>query len=188
METALAMDDNMDGSRAGAPGDNLAAAQKGSVEAFEKLYREHVGKVFALCLRMTGDRAAAEERTQDTFVKAWEKLPSFRGESRFSTWLHSLAVNEVLMEARSGGRRAAHLVTIEDNERAPASAVRRDPEAALDLEKAFRTLPEGARRAFVLHDVYGYGHEEIARMTGSCAGTSKAQLHRARALLKERLR
>jgi RNA polymerase sigma-70 factor (ECF subfamily) len=188
VETALAMNDNRDDAGAEMVGMDLAAAREGSVEAFERLYREYAGRVFALCLRMTGDRAAAEERTQDTFVKAWEKLPSFRGESLFSTWLHRLAVNEVLMEARSGGRRAAHLVPVEESERAPVQAVGRDPGAAMDLEKALRALPEGARQAFVLHDVYGYDHGEIARMAGYSTGTSKAQLHRARALLKETLR
>jgi RNA polymerase sigma-70 factor, ECF subfamily len=188
LETALAMDFSEDGHGTSARQLEVDAARKGSVEAFERLYREHVGKVFALCLRMTGDRTAAEERTQDTFVKAWEKLPSFRGESLFSTWLHSLAVNEVLMEARSGGRRAARIVPVEDTDHAPTPVAAKDPEISMDLEKALRTLPPGARRAFVLHDVYGYGHEEIGRMTGASTGTSKAQLHRARTLLKETLR
>jgi RNA polymerase sigma-70 factor, ECF subfamily len=188
VEAVLAMNDIV-GTRTGAAleGD-IDASRGGSVEAFERLYRANAGRVFALCLRMTGDRTAAEERTQDTFVRAWEKLASFRGECAFSTWLHSLAVREILQDARSSGRRAARLVAVEDSERAPDPLAHRDPGTSMDLDQALRALPEGARQAFVLHDVYGYAHEEIARMTGSTAGTSKAQLHRARTLLKEALR
>ncbi len=166
---------------------DLHAAREGDLEAFERLYREHVGRIFALCLRMTGSRSAAEERTQDTFVKAWEKLPGFRSESAFSTWLHRLAVNMVLMESRTRGRRLKRIVPVEDLERAQAPAGS-GPDTAIDLDHALKTLPEGARKVFVLHDVHGYGHAEIAEMTGVTSGTSKAQLHRARKLLREVLR
>jgi RNA polymerase sigma-70 factor (ECF subfamily) len=165
----------------------IERARSGDLGAFERLYRDHVGRVFALCLRLTGNRQEAEERTQDTFVKAWQKLDSFRGEGRFSTWLHALAVNEVLMAARSGGRRERGLAPVEELERVPARRGVPDPAGSLDLERALRTLPGGAREAFVLHDVYGYNHGEIARMTGTSEGTSKSQLHRARMLLREAL-
>lgn len=188
MDAVLAMNDIEHPGLTDTVEGDLETAREGDAGAFERLYRAHVGKVFALCLRLTGDRIAAEERTQDTFVRAWEKLASFRGESRFSTWLHSLAVNEVLMAARSGNRRTARLVPVEDTGRAPDPLASSDPGVSMDLERALCALPEGARRAFVLHDVYGYGHGEIARMTGSSPGTSKTQLHRARTLLMEALR
>ena len=166
---------------------DVEEARRGDLGAFERLYRENVGRVFALCLRLTGDRTEAEERTQDTFVKAWEHLGAFRGESRFSTWLHSLAVSAVLMEARSGGRRERRLVPVEDVERLTAHSGPEPFGETLDLERALRTLPSGARETLVLHDVYGYKHVEIARLTGTTPGTSKAQLHRARKLLREAL-
>lgn len=188
MDAALAMDITEDPDTTLAEAGDLAAAQGGDACAFERLYRAHATRIFALCLRLTGDRTTAEERTQDTFVRAWEKLPSFRGESRLSTWLHRLAANEVLMAARAGKRREARLVPVEDTDRAPDAPSSSDPGTSVDLERALRTLPEGARRAFVLHDVYGFDHGEIARMTGRTPGTSKAQLHRARTLLMEALR
>jgi len=166
---------------------DIQAASEGDVAAFERLYRSNVGRVFAVCLRMTGSRAAAEERTQDTFVRAWENLSTFRGESAFSSWLHRLAVNSVLMESRADGRRRRHIVAAEDLDRA-APEKRRTFDHRLDLEEALRLLPEGARRVFLLHDVHGYRHEEIAEMMGVTTGTSKAQLHRSRKLLREVLR
>lgn len=177
----------MAASRLACESPDIEEARSGDLRAFERLYRGHVGRVYALCLRLTGDRSEAEERTQDTFVKAWQNLGSFRGESRFATWLHALAVNAVLMEARSGERRARRLVAVEDVERLPAEAGPSDPGRAFDLERALGALPSGARETLVLHDVYGYTHEEIARLTGTVTGTSKAQLHRARKLLREAL-
>ena len=169
---------------AAAPDVALAAA--GDRRAFERLYRDHVDRVFALCLRMSGDRAAAEELTQDVFVRAWEKLALFRGESAFSTWLHRLAVNVVLTARKSAGRRTAHDggddETIDALPTAPLA-----PGDRMDLEAAIAGLPPGARRVFVLHDVEGYKHEEIADFLGITSGGSKAQLHRARMLLREAL-
>jgi len=162
-------------------------AQAGDLVAFERLYRENERKVFGLCFRLSSDPALAEELTQEVFVRAWRKLSSFRGESAFSSWLYPLTVNVALSERRSRRRRDARIVATEDPaslERAPRSPA---PEAGFDLEKAMAALPPGARAVFVLHDVEGRTHEEIAQLLGLAAGTSKAQLHRARRLLREAL-
>jgi len=178
-------------------------AQAGEMEAFEELYRREVGRVYALCLRLTSDTVHARELTQTVFVKAWDRLGSFRGDAKLSSWLHRIAVNEMLLEARSDRRRQAR-VTLSEDHRAPNESDRsgRDPdrapetdgyalpvdaEARIDLERAISKLPPGARTVFVLHDIHGYRHEEISRMTGSAEGTLRAQLHRARRLLMEAL-
>jgi RNA polymerase sigma-70 factor (ECF subfamily) len=162
-------------------------AQNGDLLAFERLYRENVRKVFGLCLRMSQDASLAEELTQEVFVKAWRKLSTFRGESAFSSWLYPMAVNASLSERRSRRRRDARIVPVEEPERMeqPVGAPR--PEAGFDLERALATLPPGARAVFVLHDVEGRTHEEIAALLNLAVGTSKAQLHRARRLLREAL-
>jgi RNA polymerase sigma-70 factor (ECF subfamily) len=161
-------------------------AQDGDLQAFEELYRENVGRVYALCLRMTGQPTLAEELTQDVFVRAWQKLSSFRGDSAFSTW-HPIAVNVALSERRSARRRLQRVQPTDDLTPFDKGGKSSAPEHGLDLERALDVLPEGARAIFVLHDVEGYKHEEIARLTGVATGTSKAQLHRARRLLREAL-
>jgi RNA polymerase sigma-70 factor, ECF subfamily len=156
--------------------------------AYEALYRQNSRRVFGLCLRMAGDAHLAEELTQDVFIRAWQRLSTFRGDSAFSSWLHPMAVNIALSERRSRKRRTSRVMATEDPtvfERAPEH--KEGPSAGLDLDKALATLPPGARRVFVLHDVEGYKHEEIASLTGVATGTSKAQLHRARRLLREAL-
>jgi RNA polymerase sigma-70 factor, ECF subfamily len=166
--------------------DLVARAQAGDQAAFEQLYKLHVSRVFALCMRMAGNADRAEELTQDVFVRTWEKLGSFRGDSAFSTWLHRVAVNLVLSRGRATTRRASREVTTDDVaafERPGPSKPRAG--AGLDLEAAIATLPEGARKVFVLHDVEGYKHGEIADMMGLATGTCKAQLHRARRMLRE---
>jgi RNA polymerase sigma-70 factor (ECF subfamily) len=163
-------------------------AQAGDRVAFEQLYRDNFGRVYALCFRMSGTADLAEELAQDVFVRAWQKLGSFRGESAFSSWLHPLTVNVALSERRARRRRVARVMATEDvtEFERPDPPKRSDgPEAGFDLERALATLPPGARAVFVLHDVEGYKHEEIARLTGVATGTSKAQLHRARRLLRE---
>ena len=162
-------------------------AQHGDEGAFRDLYREHVGRIYALCLRLTGDAAAAAERTQDAFIRAWERLRTFRGESAFATWLHRLAVNVVLMERRGSGRRERRVAPASDDPVYEQAATRPAAGERLDLEQAIAALPAGAREVFVLFDVEGYSHEEIARMCGIAVGTSKAQLFRARRLLREML-
>lgn len=165
--------------------DLVRRAQAGDRAAFRRLYEDHVSRVYALCLRLTGDPEEAMERTQDVFVRAWGKLRSFRGEAAFATWLHRLAVNVVLTDRRSAGRRGRRADT------AAALGPRSEPAPrvglAVDLERAIAALPPGARAVFVLYDVEGYRHDEIAELTGIAAGTSKAQLHRARKLLREAL-
>ena len=177
-------------------------ARAGDVDAFEHVYRREVGRVYALCLRMTADAGRARELTQSVFVRAWDRLGSFRGDSQLSSWLHRIAVNEVLLEARTDRRRRARVVLANDesqSEVADESGARPaapevagitrpdDTETRIDLERAIAALPVGARTVFVLHDIEGYRHEEISRMTGSAEGTSRAQLHRARKLLMEAL-
>ncbi len=163
----------------------VAATQAGDLRAFEKLYRSNAGLVYAICLRMCGRAAMAEELTQDVFVRAWQKLASFRGESAFSTWLTRLAVNVVLSEQRDRGRREAHLTLTEDPEAFAVPVAPRDTATALDLERAIAALPDQARQVFVLHDVEGWKHPEIAGVTGLAVGTCKSHLHRARKLLRE---
>lgn len=164
----------------------VARARSGDRAAFEQLYRGAAARVYALCLRMTGDRSEAEELTQEAFVRAWQKLGTFRGEAAFSTWMHRLAVNVVLAARRSSSRR--HEVAADDGSGSPEPAApRRSPDAGVDLERAIAALPERARTVFVLHEVEGYRHEEIAELAGMAVGTSKAHLNRARRLLRERL-
>ena len=168
--------------------DLVRRAASGEVGAYEQLYRAHVGRVHALCLRMARNRGDAEELTQDVFVRAWEKLHLFRGESAFSTWLHRLAVNVVLGSMRKRSRwREIFASTPEPGAlpEVPAIAPRTDD---LDLERAIAGLPERARLVFWLHDVEGYKHAEVASVMGLAVGTSKAHLHRARGLLREVLR
>ena len=163
-------------------------AQQGDHDAFGQLYRLHAGRVYALCLRLAGDAVEAERLCQDAFVRAWQRLPGFRGESLFSSWLHRLVVNVVLADRRAAGRRGGREVagTGTPAYEEGAGGERWTPER-LDLERAIAALPPGARAVFVLFDIEGYGHEEIAEMTGIAPGTSKAQLHRARRLLREAL-
>lgn len=166
-------------------------ARKGDVDAFEQLYRLHAGRVYALCLRLAADPVVARELVQDTFVKAWDALPRFRADASLTTWLHRIAVN-ALLERRRGEKRRTSRVSLagdeEEDERDIAGVVfAPDVATAIDLERAIGALPPGVRRAFVLHDVEGYTHEEIATMTGLAAGTLRAQLHRAHQLLKRAL-
>lgn len=171
---------------ASAPGaDDVAAAAGGDRRAFERVYRMHVDRVFGLCVRMLGDRVQADEVTQDVFVRVWEKLPGFRGESAFSTWLHRVAVNVILSHRKSSG---IHHGRTADDDVLDATPSRRETIGErLDLDDAIGQLPRGARTVFVLHDVQGFTHEEIGEQLGITPGGSKAQLHRARMLLRAAL-
>ena len=162
-------------------------AQGGDADAFESVYRQSVDRIYALCLRMSSDPAAAEELTQDVFVRAWQKLGSFRGESRFTTWLHRLAVNLVLQDRRTKGRRGAREESVADLERYSSHARRAMPGTRVDLERAIASLPPKAKNVLVLRDIQGYKYDEIAEITGVSLGTVKAQIHRARALVREKL-
>lgn len=168
------------------PANLVQQAQAGDRDAFERLYYEHVGRVFAVCFRIVADRARAEELTQDTFVLAWEKLASFKGESLFSSWLHRVAVNVVLMDIRSARRRTSKIFASDELEELEAGSPSHVG-VRMDLERAIASLPPQARTIFVLHDIEGYKHEEIAAQMQLAVGTTKAQLHRARTLLKEAL-
>ena len=169
-----------DGERA-----DVALAAAGDQQAFERLYRSHVARIHSLVRRMVGGEGDADELVQDAFVRAWQRLSTFRGEAAFGTWLHRLTVNLVLnwQKSRTRGRKLFDDDTLLDT----ASARRESPEAAMDLETALAELPKGARQIFVLHDVEGFRHEEIAEMLEITSGTSKAQLHRARMLMRKHL-
>ena len=158
----------------------------GDVRAFERLYREHVGRVYGLCLRMTRDPAAAEDCTQETFINAWKALGRFETRSSLATWLHRIAVNAALAKRR----KAAPVVVspLEDDEETVESDwTLETPLEVNEIEAAIERLPDGARDVLVLHAIYGYSHIEAAEMLGVAEGTCKAQLHRARNLLRERL-
>jgi RNA polymerase sigma-70 factor (ECF subfamily) len=165
--------------------DYVAQAAAGDVRAFEHLYRTHLPRVHSLVRRMSGGRDT-DELTQDVFVRVWQKLRSFRGDSAFGTWLHRLAVNVVIERFRQDATRRQRLLDGEDvfnTLSAPSSS--RD--VSIDFEAALLTLPDGARQIFVLHDVEGYKHHEIGSLLEISPGTSKAQLHRARMMLRRYL-
>lgn len=164
---------------------DVTAAASGDRRAFERLYRAHVDRVFAICTRMLADRQLADEVTQDVFVRVWQKLPGFRGESAFSTWLHRVAVNVVQSRRQRASIHGARTADDDAFDVTPTRAV--FVGERLDLEAAIAGLPAGARRVFVLHDVEGFTHEEIGEQLGITSGGSKAQLHRARMLLRAAL-
>jgi RNA polymerase sigma-70 factor (ECF subfamily) len=188
--------DDHDGERALA-----RRATSGDEAAFEQLYRAHSPRVFALCLRMSGSRQRATDLTQDVFVHIWERLNTWRGDAALSSWIHRVTVNLVLSNVRTEQRRQKHEMTEDDSDARDARTTTHADERsktegsirpasvheAIDLERAIAALPNGARTVFVLHDVEGYQHDEIAKMTGTAAGTCRAQLHRARKLLMEAL-
>jgi RNA polymerase sigma-70 factor (ECF subfamily) len=165
--------------------DAVSRARLGDVDAFETVYRAHAPAVYALCRRMSGDDGEARELTQDVFVQAWQRLGSFRGQSTLATWLHRVAVNVVLGHFRRADRRVFNGL---DEEGAPALECRSPSlDDQLDITTALGRLPAGARTVFVLHEMYGYSHEEIAQMTGVAPGTARAQLWRARRAMLEAL-
>ncbi|HVO48226.1 MAG TPA: sigma-70 family RNA polymerase sigma factor [Steroidobacteraceae bacterium] len=161
-------------------------ARSGDTRAFERLYREHSGKVYGLCLRMTRDTAMAEDCTQETFINAWRALNRFETRSALGTWLHRIAVNAVLAK-----RRKALPVVVdtpaEDEDAIESEWTLDTPVEVNEIETAIQDLPDGARDVLVLYAIYGYSHSEAAEMLGVAEGTCKAQLHRARGLLRDRL-
>ncbi|HKS08588.1 MAG TPA: RNA polymerase sigma factor [Pyrinomonadaceae bacterium] len=178
-----------------APNSDLAlamAAGKGDMEAFEKLYERHNRRVYSLCLRMTQNAAEAEDLAQEAFIQLFRKIGSFRGDSAFTTWLHRLVVNQCLMHFR---KRSVKLEKTTEEGETPVQIVRgtENPNAMpimdrIALDNALKQLPPGYRTVFVLHDVEGHEHEEIARMLGVAVGTSKSQLHKARMKLRQILK
>jgi len=163
----------------------IRQAQRADARAFEALYRLHADKIYGLCLRMTGNVSEAEDCTQEAFIQAWNKMDKFRGDSAFATWLHRIAVNAVLGRIRKSKRERDRIQAVADVQ--PARVSTGDTGELRDLAEAVDRLPERARHVFVLNAVYGYSHEEAAGMLGIAAGTSKAQLHRARRLLVQQL-
>ncbi|MCZ6727165.1 MAG: sigma-70 family RNA polymerase sigma factor [Acidobacteria bacterium] len=164
----------------------VLSAQAGDVDAFEDLYRTHVGKVYGLCLRMLREPSRAEELTQEIFVLAWQKLGSFRGDSAFSTWLYRLAANAVLGHLRAQGRWDERFAALGQAAPERAGDIPR-PDRGIDLERAIAALPPAARMVFLLSQVEGYRHREIAQLIGIAEGTSKAHLHHARQQLRKDL-
>jgi RNA polymerase sigma-70 factor (ECF subfamily) len=168
-----------------------AALSGDAMSGFENLYRKHYRRVYSICLRMTGNIAEAEDLTQEVFIQLHRKIGSFRGEAAFTTWLHRLTVNQVLMHFRKRSVRSE--LTTDDGEMPDSiDPDTINPEAMpivdrIGLENAIAQLPNGYRTVFVLHDVEGYEHEEIAKLLGCSAGTSKSQLHKARLKLRRLL-
>jgi RNA polymerase sigma-70 factor (ECF subfamily) len=171
-------------------------AQQGDVTAFERIYRMHNRKVHALCLRMAGNPAEAEDLTQDVFLQLFRKIGTFRGESAFSTWLHRMSVNIVLMRFRKRPKAETSLDTItnpeEESSRPPQEFGAPDLRLngvidRVTLQAAINELAPGYRAMFILHDIQGYKHEEIAQMFGCSAGNSKSQTHKARIQLRQLL-
>jgi RNA polymerase sigma-70 factor, ECF subfamily len=167
------------------------AAAAGDTAAFERLYEQYHKRVYSLCLRMLGEGSQAEDLTQEVFLQVYKKIGSFRGDSAFTTWLHRLTVNQVLMHFRKRGVKLEH--TSEEGDftnvvETPLQSTRRISMVdRLALEKAISELPPGYRTVFVLHDVQGYEHEEISGLLDVSVGTSKSQLHKARMRLRELL-
>jgi len=181
--------------RADEPASDYALAQRasvGDIPSFEELYARHNRRVFSLCLRMTGSVPEAEDLAQEVFIQLYRKIGSFRGESAFTTWLHRLTVNQVLMHFR---KRGVKLEQTTDDGETPVQIVKGTEDPArmpvvdrIALDAAVVQLPPGYRTVFVLHDVEGHEHEEIARLLGCSVGTSKSQLHKARMKLRVLLR
>ena len=174
----------------------IERAKQGDAQAFQSLYDKHKRRVYSLCLRMTSNTAEAEDLTQEAFLQLFRKIGTFRGESAFSTWLHRLSVNVVLMHLR---KKSLPVVSLEETtqpgeEDTPKKDFGAEDLALagsidrLQLQKAVYDLPPGYRTIFVLHDVQGYEHNEIAQMVGCSIGNSKSQLHKARMKLRDLLR
>jgi len=166
----------------------IRLAQEGDHEAFHLLYRHHIGRVYAICLRLLGDRQKAEDASQEIFVKIWSRLPDFKGDSSFATWLHSIATRTAIDVWRQD-RRLHFVCTDEmdallDRRDADLQVAGHDPVASRDLEQAIQRLPPQAKAVFVLFALEGYQHNEIAELLGIAEGSSKAQYHRARQLLR----
>jgi len=173
----------------------IARAQQGDEAAFEALFNTHKRRVYSLCLRMTGDTAEAEDLAQEAFLQLFRKISTFRGESAFTTWLHRLVVNVVLMRLRKKGLQQVSLDEVDNSQEEP---VKRDYGGddqrllgsidRIRLAHVIEALPQGYRSVFILHDVEGYEHNEIAQIMGCSIGNSKSQLHKARLKLREFLR
>ncbi len=181
----LERSDSSESEAAGEDASDVAAAASGDVRAFERVYRRHVARIHTTAARMLGAEEA-DDATQDVFVRVWQRLGQFRGESAFGTWLFRLAINVILSRRQVVATRARRHVDDADLVDT-LSTTRRTPELEMDFEAALRRLPPGMRQIFVLHDIEGYKHDEIAAMLGIAQGTSKSQLHRVRMVLRRYL-
>ena len=163
--------------------DLIAAVKNGDRHAFHQLYQQHCGRVYALCYRLTGEKSLAEDASQEVFIQVWHKIGEFKGQSKFSTWLHSVAVNVTLSHMRKQKGWLSRFRNVDtDNELEQSTEMKTDD---FNLDRYIARLPERARIVFVLHAVEGYRHEEIASKLNMAVGTSKSQFHRSKALLKE---
>ena len=182
---SLERSDSSESEAAGDDASDVAAAAGGDVRAFERVYRRHVPRIHSTAVRMLGAEEA-DDATQDVFVRAWQRLGQFRGDSAFGTWLFRLAVNVMLSRREVVATR--HRRHVEDAEVIDTlSSPSGSPELSMDFEAAMQRLPPGMRQIFVLHDIEGYKHDEIAEMLGIAQGTSKSQLHRVRMVLRRYL-
>ncbi|MCC2617691.1 RNA polymerase sigma factor [Aestuariibacter halophilus] len=163
--------------------DLIAAVQQGDKNAYHKLYHAYIGQVYGLCYRLAGDRGLAEDAAQEVFIQLWRKIGNFKGDSKFSTWLHSVTSNVCISYIRKQKGWFQRMFNIEDTD--AANEVAEPSSAEVCLDDYIQRLPERARMVFVLHAIEGYRHEEIATMLGMAVGSSKAQFHRAKQLLKE---
>lgn len=163
----------------------VKSSLQGNAEAFKELFMKHVSKINSLCRRISADSQLADDLTQEVFIKAWEKLNTFQFESKFSTWLHSIAANMFLMHLRKEKRQTAKEEKFETEN--SGINVNQQIESRIDLEKSISKVPDQARAVLVLHDIEGYKHNEISKMMNIEIGTSKAHLHRARKILREEL-
>jgi len=167
--------------------DLIARAKKGDQQAFHQLYEIHHRRIYALCWRMLADKDSAEDVCQEVFVQLWQKINNFRGESKFATWLHSVATNTVLGHLRKQKNWLQRIFSIEEQTVAEASVDMPDQSGLSVLDEKIQQLPERARLVFVLFAVEGYRHEEIAKMLDMAVGSSKSQFHRAKSLLRASL-
>lgn len=173
----------------GNPGNGVARCQAGDVEAFETLYRQHAPRIYSLATRMAGSPDDGEDLLQEIFLQAHRKLASFKGDSSIGTWLYRLALNHCLDFVRSRQTKMSRVTdTLDEEASFEPQAPRTTPVARLDLERAVQRLPSGCREAFVLHDIEGYDHKEVAGMLGIAEGTSKSQVFKARMKLRAMLK
>lgn len=160
----------------------IESVKRGELNAYHDFYSRYVGRVYALCYRLTGDRGMAEDATQEVFIQLWQKLANYNGNSRFTTWLHSVTANITISYMRKQKSWIKRVLSIEEGYKEPVAPVEG---RSLELEPLITRLPERARLVFVLHAIEGYRHEEVAEMTGMAVGSSKAQFHRAKQLMRE---
>jgi RNA polymerase sigma-70 factor (ECF subfamily) len=163
--------------------DLIQAVQGGDIQAYNRLYQEYIGQVYGLCYRLTGEKMLAEDAAQEVFIQLWKKINNYKGDSKFSTWLHAVTSNITISYMRKQKGWLQKMFNIEDSVAMNAQA--EGSSSTIDIERYVARLPERARLVFVLYAIEGYRHEEIATMTNMAVGSSKAQLHRAKQLLKK---